>query len=43
MRQRSVDVLSLSRNGFLPVRLQVLQGAHIVQAVGQLDQDHPHV
>jgi hypothetical protein len=43
MRQRRVDVLGLAGNGLLPVRLQVLQRAHIMQPVSQLDQHHAHV
>ena len=43
VRQRRVDVQGLARNRLLPVRLQVLQRAHVVQPVGQLDQHHAHV
>ena len=43
MGQRRVDVQRLARNRLLPVGLQVLQRAHVVQAVGQLDEHHAHV
>ncbi len=43
VRQRSVDVLGLAGDGLLAVRLEVLEGAHVVQAVGQLDEHHAHV
>ncbi len=43
MSQGGVDVQRLARDGLLAVGLQVLQGAHIVQPVGQLDQHHPHI
>jgi hypothetical protein len=41
--QRRVNVLGLAGDGLLAVRLQVLQGAHVVQPVGQLDEHHAHV
>ena len=43
VRQRSVDVQGLAGNRFLAIGLQVLQRAHVVQAVGQLDEDHAHI
>ena len=43
MRQRRVNIERLARNRLLPIRLQVLQGAHVVQPVGQLDQHHAHI
>ena len=43
VRQRSVDVQRFAGDGLLPLRFQVLQGAHVVQPVGQLDQHHAHV
>ena len=43
MRERRIDVLRLARNRFLPVRLQVFQGAHVVQPVGQLDEHYAHI
>ncbi len=43
VRQRSINVLRLARNRLLPLRLQVLQRAHVVQPVGQLDQHHAHI
>ena len=43
VRQRGVNVQRLARDRFLPVGLQVLQRAHVVQPVGQLDQHHPHI
>ena len=41
--QGRVDVHGLLGNERLLVGLLKLQGAHVVQAVGQLDQDHPDV
>ena len=38
VRQWGVDVESLAGNGFLTVGLQVLEGAHVVQAIGELDE-----
>ena len=43
MSQRRVDVLGLAGDGLLAVGLQVLEGAHVVQTVGQLDQHHAHI
>ena len=43
MRQRSVDVQRLLCNGLLAFDTKVLQGAHVVQPVGQLDEDDAHV
>ena len=34
---------SVSRDRLLPLGLQVFQGAHVVQPVGQFDQHHAHV
>ena len=41
--QRRVDVQRLPGDGNLALRLLVLQRAHVVQAVGQLDQHHADV
>ena len=41
--QRRVNVQRLAGDGLAALRLQMLQGAHIVQPVGQLDQHHAHV
>ncbi len=43
MGQRRVNVHGLARDGLLAVGLQVLESAHVVQAVGQLDQHHANV
>ena len=43
MGERGVDVEGLAGDGLLAVGLEVLQGAHVVQAVGQLDQHHAHI
>ena len=43
MGQRSVDVEGFAGDGLLALGLQVLEGAHVVQAVGQLDEHHAHV
>ena len=43
MSQGGVNVQRLARDGLLAIRLQVLQGAHIIQPVGQLDQHHTHI
>ena len=43
MRQRRVDVQRLAGDGLLAVGLQVLQRAHVVQPVGQLDEHHAHI
>ena len=43
MGERGVDVESLASDGFAAVGLQVLQRTHIVQAVGQLDENHANV
>ena len=42
-RDRRVDVERLARDPLLAVLGQVLQRAHVVQAVGELHQDHPDV
>ena len=42
-RQRAVDVHALARDAHAILRVERLQGAHVVQLVGELDQDHPHV
>ena len=42
-RQRTVDVHALARDADAVVLAQRLQGAHVVQLVGELDQDHAHV
>ena len=43
VRQRSVNLLRLAGNRLLAIGLQVLQGTHVVQPVGQFDQHHAHV
>ena len=43
VRQRSVDVQRLLCDGLLPLHAKVLQGAHVVQAVGQLDEHDAHI
>ena len=43
MSERGIDVERLASDGFLAVGLQVLQGAHVVQAIGQLDEHHAHI
>src|SRR6201996_3062515 len=43
VRQRSVDVQRLPRNRLLAFHSQVLQGAHVVQTVGQLDEHYAHI
>ena len=40
---RRVDVERLARDPLLALLRQVLQRAHVVEAVGELDQDHPDV
>ena len=42
-RDRGVDVERLARDALLPVFRQVLQRPHVVEPVGELDQDHPDV
>ena len=43
MGERCVDVECLASDSFATVWLQVLEGPHIVQAIGQLDEDHAHI
>ena len=43
MRERRVNIQRLARDGLLAVGLQVLQRAHVVQPVGQLDEHHAHI
>ena len=43
MSQRRVDLERLARLLHLLLLAQVLDRAHVVQAIGELDQDHPHV
>ena len=43
MRDRRVDVERLARDLLLPLRREKLQRAHVVQAIGQLDQHHADV
>src|SRR5208282_1978619 len=38
-----IDVEGLAGDGFLAVRLQVLEGAHVVEAVSELDEDDADV
>ena len=40
---RRINLLRLARNLLLPLRRQVLQRSHVVQPVGQLDEDHADV
>ncbi|MNN64824.1 hypothetical protein D3C81_1802900 [compost metagenome] len=41
--QRGIDLQRLAADAFTFLRLYVLEGAHVVQAVSQLDQQDPHV
>ena len=41
--QRRVDLKGLPGDGYLPLRLLPLHGAHVVQPVGQLDEHHADV
>ena len=43
VRNRRVNIQRLARNALLLFRFEVLQRAHVVQAVGQLDQHDAHV
>ena len=43
MGERGVDLHRLARDAGLLLRRQEAQGAHVVQPVGELDDDHPHV
>ena len=43
MSDGRVDLKSLFGNFALPIGLQVFEGSHVVQSVGQLDQNHPDV
>ena len=43
MSQRRVDVERFARDLLLLFRLKVLERAHVVQAVGELDEHHAHV
>ena len=43
MGERGVDVEGLAGDGLLAVGLQVLEGAHVVQPVGQLDEHDAHI
>ena len=43
VRERCVDVQGLAGDGFLAIGLQMLEGAHVVQAIGELDKDDAHV
>ncbi len=43
MGKRRVDIHGFAGDGLLALGLQVLEGAHVVQAVGQLDEHHAHV
>ncbi len=43
VRQRGVDVEGLLGDALLLPRRQGREGAHVVEAVGQLDDDHPQV
>ncbi len=38
-----VDVQGLLSDGHLAIPTQVAQGPHVVQPIGELDQNHPHV
>jgi hypothetical protein len=41
--ERGIDLHRLGGDALAPIRRQVGDGAHIVQAVGQLDEQHAHV
>ncbi|MNX54858.1 hypothetical protein D3C86_856010 [compost metagenome] len=41
--QRGIDFQGLAADALALLRLDVLEGAHVVQAVSQLDQQDPHV
>jgi hypothetical protein len=41
--ERRVDLRGLPRDALLLVAGQVLEGAHVVQPVRELDEDHPDV
>ena len=43
VRERRVDVQRFARDGLLLLRLQVLERAHVVQAISQLDEDDAHI
>src|SRR3569623_2051698 len=43
IRERRVDVECFLRDASLPVLRQSRQGAHIVRAIGELDEHHAHV
>ncbi len=43
MGEGRVDIHGLAGDGLLALRFQMLEGAHVVQAVGQLDEDDAHV
>ena len=43
MRQRGVDLHRLARDALLLLGRQVLERAHVVEPVGELDDDDPHV
>ena len=38
-----VDFQGLSRDALLPIGIEVAEGSHVVQAVGELHQNDPHV
>ena len=43
MGQRGVDLHGLARDAGLLLHRQEAQGAHVVEPIGELDDDHPHV
>ncbi len=43
MGQRSINIQRFAGDGFLAFRLQVLERAHIVQPVSQLDEHNAHI
>ena len=43
MGERRVDVQGFAGDGLLAIGLEVLEGAHVVEAVGQLDEDDAYV
>ena len=43
MGERGVDVEGFAGDGALALGLQVLEGAHVVEAVGEFDEDHAHI
>ena len=40
---RGEDLEGFAGDGDLPITAQVLEGAHVVQPIDELDEDHPHI